>query len=317
MLLTSPDHSRRRIVSVGMFDGVHEGHRSLLRALVGRAHATGLTPSVATFRSHPRHIVRPGVRVAMLMPLEERVRQLEKAGVADIILLDFDSSLRMMTARGFMAMLHDDYDVDAMVMGFNNRFGHDRPDSPEAYREIGRDTGIEVWQAREFRCDKAPSVSSSTVRKLLAEGEVSRAAALLGHPYRLAGHVGHGKELGRTIGFPTANIEPDDPDSVIPGNGVYAVNVHLPGGGIRPGMLNIGHRPTVDSPYAPPSIEVNIFDYDADIYDKPVAVDFIAFMRHEQAFPSVDALRRRLEADREEARRIIMSECGQRHVGNP
>lgn len=117
----------------------------------------------------------------------------------------------------------------------------------------------------------------------------------------------HGKELGRTIGFPTANIEPLDSDSVIPGNGVYAVEVHLPGRITRPGMLNIGHRPTVDSPYAPPSIEVNIFDYDADLYGKPVAVDFIAFMRHEQAFESIGELTRQLAADRDEARRLCLN----------
>lgn len=304
MLLTKPDHNAHRIVSVGMFDGVHEGHRSLLRDLTSRAATLGLTPAVVTFRCHPRHLVKPGVRVAMLMSLDERIEKLHQCGVADVILLDFDEHLRMMSAHDFMDMLHNDYNVDAVVMGFNNRFGHDRPEGIEEYRKIGERTGITVYSGAEYKCDTAAAVSSSTVRGLLAAGDVEKAASLLGHSYRLSGKVVHGKELGRTIGFPTANIEPVDHDSVIPGNGVYAVMVHLPEGESHPGMLNIGHRPTVDSPYAPPSIEVNIFDYEGYLYDKLVAVDFIAFMRHEQAFQSVDDLRRQLSADRDEARRL-------------
>lgn len=307
MLLTEADHSYRRIVSVGMFDGVHEGHRSLLRDLVTTASRLGLRPAAVTFRNHPRHLVKPGQRVAMLMSLEERVEKLHQCGVEDVILLDFDEKTRMMTAREFMDMLHSDYNVDCIVMGFNNRFGHDRPEGMEAYREIGATLGINILSAAEYKCDTATAVSSSTVRKLLASCEVEKAARLLGHPYRLAGTVVHGKELGRTIGFPTANISPSDPDNVIPGNGVYAVVVHLPDGTSRHGMLNIGHRPTVDSPYAPPSIEVNIFDYHADLYDKPVTIDFIAFMRHEQAFNSIDELTRQLEADRDEARRLCLN----------
>lgn len=304
MLLTKPDHSTRRIVSVGMFDGVHEGHRSLLRDLACHATELGLTPAAVTFRCHPRHLVKPGVRVAMLMSLDERIEKLYQCGITDVILLDFDGHLRMMSAHDFMAMLHDDYNVDAIVMGFNNRFGHDRPENAEDYRKIGDSIGVRVYTASEYRCETSEAVSSSAVRHLLAGGEVEKAAKLLGHPYRLYGKVVHGKELGRTIGFPTANIKPADNDSIVPGNGVYAVKVHIPDGQTRTGMLNIGHRPTVDSPYAPPSIEVNIFDYEGDLYDKPVAVDFIAFMRHEQAFQSVDDLRRQLIADRDKARRL-------------
>lgn len=305
MLLTKPDRSTRRIVSVGMFDGVHEGHRALLRNLCDHAAALRLTPAAVTFRSHPRHFVKPCSRVAMLMSVADRVEKLSEYGVKDIILLDFDEHTRMMSARDFMKMLHDDYNVDAIVMGFNNRFGHDRPEGADAYRDIAGSLGIKLYTADEYHSEAAPAVSSSTVRQLLADCDVNKAAALLGHPYRLSGTVAHGKELGRTIGFPTANIEPCDNDSVIPGNGVYAVIVHLPDGSTRPGMLNIGHRPTVDSPYAPPSIEVNIFDYDADLYNKPVAVDFIAFMRHEQAFQSLEELKRQLSDDRDEARRLI------------
>lgn len=307
MLLTQPDHSHRRIVSVGMFDGVHEGHRALLRDLLDKGAELHLRPAAVTFRCHPRHLVKPGNRVAMLMSLDERIDKLHRCGIEDVILLDFDEKTRMMSARDFMVMLHNSYDVKAIVMGFNNRFGHDRPEGIEAYREIGAPLGIRVFAAKEYRCDPSLAVSSSAVRHLLASCEVKKATRLLGHPYRLAGRVVHGKELGRTIGFPTANIEPLDSDSVIPGNGVYAVEVHLPGGITRPGMLNIGHRPTVDSPYAPPSIEVNIFDYDADLYGKPVAVDFIAFMRHEQAFESISELTRQLAADRDEARRLCLN----------
>ncbi len=305
MLLTAPDTARRRIVSVGMFDGVHEGHRALLRSLLDRARTTGLTPSVATFRNHPRRIVRPGERVTMLSALDERLRKLSECGVEDVVLLDFDERLRKLSAVEFISCLHSDYAVDAIVMGFNNRFGHDLPEHVSDYRTLAAPLGVEVYGAGEYRVAGTPAVSSSTVRRLLAACDVESAATILGHPYRLDGRVVHGKELGRTIGFPTANIVPADPASVIPGNGVYAVTVTLPDGTARPGMMNIGHRPTVDSPDSVPSLEVNIFDFDGDIYDKPVTVSFIAFLRHEIAFPSVEALRRRLEADRESVRKII------------
>lgn len=298
MLLKSPDHSRPRIVAIGMFDGVHEGHRSLLRSLVERARVERMTPAVVTFSGHPRHVVAPGKRVAMLMPLRRRIGLIEECGVDDVILLDFDERLMMLDARSFMRMLHDDYRVEGIVMGFNNRFGHDRPEGIDAYRRLGLEAGVKVWMEDEFKSPEATLVSSSTVRRLLADCDVARASRLLGRPYRLEGIVVHGKELGRTIGFPTANIEPVDADSIVPGNGVYAVIVNLPGGERRRGMLNIGHRPTVDNPYSPPSIEVNIFDFEGDIYGKPVAVDFIAFMRHERAFNSINELKSQLEADR-------------------
>lgn len=294
-LIDRPDNTHGRIAAVGMFDGVHGGHRCLLDTLSAHGRRLGLKPVAVTFRSHPRTLTS-GSTMAMLSTLDEKLRRLDAEGV-DVVLLDFDEKLRMMSAGEFMAMLARDYGVKAMVIGFNNRFGHDRPATIDDYRKLGQQCGIEVFAADEFKCDAAPKVSSSAIRRLIGEGRVEGAARLLGRPYAIEGIVVHGKELGRKIGFPTANIEPVDPSILVPGNGVYAARVALADGSVWPGMLNIGHRPTVDGDNAPRSIEVHIIGFDGDIYGTRVAVEFVAFLRHERAFPSLEALKEQLSAD--------------------
>ncbi len=299
-LIDRYDNTHGRIAAVGMFDGVHGGHRCLLDTLSAHGHRLGLQPVAVTFRNHPRTLTS-GDTMAMLSTLDEKLRRLEAEGV-DVILLDFDEDLRMMSAGEFMAMLARDYGVEAMVIGFNNRFGHDRPDSIEAYGELGKKCGIKVFAADEFKCGSVSKVSSSAIRSLLGDGRVEEAACLLGRPYVIEGSVVHGKELGRKLGFPTANIEPLCHGILVPANGVYAVRVALADGSVWPGMLNIGHRPTVDGDDAPRSIEVHIIGFDGDIYGSLVAVEFVAFLRHEQAFTSLEALKGQLAAD---ARRTV------------
>lgn len=292
------DLTRPRMAAIGMFDGVHAGHCHLIDMLVRSAAERSLQPVAVTFADHPRALTDPEGAPRMLSSYRSRVGELVGAGAAGVVVLDFDERLRSMTARDFMAMLRRDYNVRALLMGYNNRFGHDRPEGIEAYRAIGRETGMEIVAADEYRAgEEHRHVSSSEVRRCLARGDVGAAAMLLGHEYTLEGIVEHGKQLGRSIGFPTANIHPCDPRRIIPANGVYAVRVALPDGTVRAGMMNIGHRPTVDTPDAPPSLEVHILDYDGDLYGREVSVSFVARLRDERRFPDIDRLRAQLTAD--------------------
>lgn len=306
MILRENDNSRNRIAAVGMFDGVHLGHRSLVATLTARGNELGLTPTAVTFTNLPRKVVNASDSTELLSSIDEKIAMLTEAGIEDVILLDFDAELRRMSAHDFMAMLARDYSVRAMVIGFNNRFGHDRPADIDTYSAIGKEVGIQVIRADEFQDTKVAHVSSSTIRNLLKHHNVAEARRLLGHPYTLTGTVVHGKEIGRSIGYPTANVEPDaEAHRLIPGRGVYAVTVTLPDGTTHPGMLNIGHRPTVEKNMSPVTIEVHIMDFTGDIYYDRVSINFIEFMRHEQQFASLDALKSQLAADASRARDIV------------
>lgn len=305
MILTEQsDHSHPRIAAIGTFDGVHLGHRHLIDELCRQGELYGLVPTVVTFANHPRRLVDPGFKLDMLMSVEERIEELTNAGIADVILFKFDNSTRTMSARDFLRRLRRDFDVKVLLMGFNNRFGHDRIADFDRYREIGREEGVDVIRSDEFTSDEAPSVSSSIIRNALNSYHPETAAALLGHPYSITGTVEHGKELGRTIGFPTANLRPTNPDRLIPPDGVYVAEAVLPDTTRRRAILNIGHRPTVDSESAPKSIEVHILDYDGDLYGQKIQIEFLHFIRKEQRFESLDQLRRQLESDAEKARRF-------------
>lgn len=305
-IITGSDRSTRRIAAVGMYDGVHLGHKFLIDYLRLEASSRGLTPSVITFSRHPLTLVRPLEAPGLLTPLDDRLRQLGEAGADDIVMLTFNESLRRKTAREFLSLLHRSYGIDALVLGFNNRFGHDRPGAFEDYKAIGAEVGVEVIAAPEFRGLGSP-VSSSVIRGHLLSGAPEKAIEALGHPYRLRGMVTHGQSLGRTIGFPTANVTPSDKDSLIPKAGAYAAFVTTPDGERRQAMVNIGFRPTVTDPDAPGklSIEAHIFDFIGYLYDEEVTVEFIRFLRNEKRFSSVEKLTDQLRADATKARKLL------------
>lgn len=294
--LRKPDTTRRRVAAVGMWDGVHRGHRFLIDFVRQRAAATGLTPAVVTFEGHPMLTVCPDRAPRLLTSTSGRLELLDRAGVADCILLDFNERLRSLTAREFLTMLSRDYGVSELVVGFNNRFGSDRTLEMSDYIHIGESLGMTVTPAPEFVAEGSP-VSSSRIRALLSEGQPDAASSLLGRPYSLSGIVEKGKQLGRTLGFPTANLRPERPDALIPAPGVYAARAITPDGIARTAMVNIGSRPTVDTPDAPQSIEAHIFNFSGDLYGRPLSLEFLRYLRPERRFPSIEALRHAIEAD--------------------
>lgn len=297
----------RHIASIGMFDGLHAGHRFLLRQLRSEANARGLTPLAITFPTHPLHIIAPERAPMLLSTTSEKEALLHAAGVTPLM-LPFDNELRNTSASRFLTLLHTRHQVDALLLGFNNRFGHDAPSGFHSYRQLAEQAGIELIQANELPTGSAPTVSSSLIRGFLASGSIDQANTLLGRPYSVNGTVVHGRRLGHTIGFPTANLQPGSPLKLIPSEGVYAAMALLPGGERHPAVVNIGHRPTVESTSdAPLSIEAHIIGFTGNLYGQPLTLEFMARIRSEQRFDSIDTLRKAIEADRAAALSLLDS----------
>lgn len=290
--------------TIGMFDGVHLGHRHILSYLCRYAGEHGLRSMVVTFENHPRTVLRPDAPFLTLMTPRQRLEALSETGVDATLLLHFDEHLASLSSQEFMRLLHDRYGVALLLVGYDHRFGHDRDATFSDYVEYGRQAGIEVVRIPEFHSPLG-RISSSRIRELLMEGRVEDAGRMLSRPYRLCGKVEKGLQIGRTIGFPTANIAPGA-GLVVPGRGVYAVRVLLPDGRRCGGMLNIGVRPTFGGE-TKESIEVNIFDFNDDIYGDGLSVDFVAKLRDERKMSSADALRAQLAVDREQALDILKS----------
>lgn len=285
-----------------MFDGVHRGHSHLLRQVIDTAALTGLTPALVTFSAHPSLIINPQRAVKTLTDTPRRLDLLRENGASDIILLDFNDSLRHYSARQFLQMLHDDYAVDCLIVGFNNRFGHNRAETFDDYRRYGSEIGMDVIEATESTDCK---VSSSIIRRLLECGDVEQAALLLGRPFMLEGTVVEGKRIGHKIGFPTANIRPSSPLALIPASGVYAVRVTDTETDERhPAMLNIGCRPTVNADCSDITVEAHLLDFSGNLYGHRLGVEFLARLRDEKRFDSLPDLKAQLIRDAEAVREL-------------
>ena len=236
------------------------------------------------------------------MTLDKKIEAIAATAPDYLILLDFDDSLSQYTAQQFMELLHGRYGVNTLVMGYNHRFGHDRSTTFAHYVEQGKRLGVEVVKAPEYLGQYAP-VSSSIVRQLIAGGRVEDAMNCMGHPFELEGKVVHGFHNGRGIGFPTANVGELPPGMILPHNGAYAVMVAIDGQWYK-GMVNIGYRPTLDNGHQL-SIEVNIFDFDNDIYGKPITLQFVRFLRLEFKLGSIEQLRAQLTHDKALSQKIL------------
>lgn len=306
-----------------MFDGVHLGHRHLFAQLRELCRLNGLTPLVFTFPKHPLQIVNPAVVPPLLSEPEEKLALMEQCGFSrnQVEFLLFDSDLRSLSAREFIAMLRDRYGVTTILRGFNNRFGTERNLTPADYRRIGLEENVQILDATELSLNAPPSTlspsstplaatlspSSSEIRARLMAGDIATANLLLGYPYPLSGTVEPGKQLGRQLGFPTANIHPDHPDKLLPSPGVYICTAILPiTSEPHPAMVNIGMRPTIDGINNHLTIEANILNLDADLYGLALTIQFHHRLRGEIRFASLSDLRKQLATDREATLRYFV-----------
>lgn len=279
-------------LTIGFFDGVHQGHRYLLQQLEELAAANGLSAAALTFDRHPRTVVQPNFVPSLLTTQEEKLDLLSKAFSGKIIVLPFTQELSEMTAKEFMQnILREKLNAELLLMGYNHRFGHGGG-NPEEYVTWGHETGIRVCLAKALAGEK---VSSSRIRNLISLGDVKKANNLLGYPYFLTGEVTEGKQIGRQIGFPTANLTLPE-QKLMPACGVYAVWVTMPDHSKRGGMLCIGHRPTVEQ-NGEISVEVHIFDFNGNLYGTSISIDFIEKLRDERHFDSLEELQKQLMLD--------------------
>lgn len=288
---SAPEIREGKVAAVGTFDGVHRGHRAVLERLRDYARENGLTPLAITFKEHPLKVIDPTRVPGTLTPLDKKKKLLIEAG-ANPLPIDFDRSLMNVTAKEWMKNLRDDNAVEAMVVGYDNTFGCDGITlSLEDYRNIGKELGIEIISAPEIK-----NVSSSAIRKAVAEGKMEEAAEMLGRPYSITSKVKPGNSLGHTIGFPTANIYPEE-GIAIPKPGVYAAIVKtLDDGKKHKAMVNVGHRPTVMRG-EDLVIEAHLLDWNGNLYDRDITVRFLKRMRDEKKFESIEALKQQLRLD--------------------
>ena len=285
------------VIATGFFDGVHIGHRMVIRQLVDAAAARGDESMVITFWPHPRNVLQQEARsFRLLTGLEQKRKMLLELGVDRVEVLDFTREFSRMTAEEYLSMLKERYGAAAVLIGYDNRMGSDAK-RPSEVAAVAQSLGLEVIRTEAVRTEPGYEVSSTMIRNLLAEGDVVGAGDMLGYRYSVQGVVVAGNRLGRTIGFPTANIRLYDPLKMVPGDGVYFVEVETLEKTFY-GMCNIGCKPTVASGNAR-TIETNIFGLDEDIYGLDMKITFIRKLRNEVRFGSLEELRVQLEADRD------------------
>lgn len=283
------------VATIGFFDGVHRGHRFLIREMRDIARTRRLPSAVVTFSQHPRMALHTDYRPALLNSFDEKLAHLAATGVDYCIVLDFTQALSRLTAEEFITILSREWNVKTLLTGYDHRFGRDRADGFETYAACASACGMEALKASPL-IDDGVAVSSSEVRKQLSAGRVERVAQLLACPYQLKGHIVEGNRIGRTLGFPTANIRIDDPCKILPCEGVYAVEATLAEKTYK-GMLYIGRRPTLDAG-DPVRLEVHLLDFDGDIYGHAIKVAFMRRVRDDIRFGSLDELREQLERDK-------------------
>ena len=279
---------KKVVATIGFFDGVHVGHRFLIDELKQIGKKIGLPTAVITFSNHPRSVLQSDYQPKLLNVAEEKLKQLETTGIDYCIVLNFTPDLAKQTAQTFIStVLAQQLQVDTLLIGYDHRFGHNREDGFEQYKQYGAEYGMKVLKATQYSEGEA-SISSSEIRRLLATSHVEEAARLLTYPYRIKGHIVSGYKVGRKLGFPTANIQVDEPYKIIPGTGVYAVWVYWEDKRYK-GMLHIGNRPTLENGDHI-TLEVHILDFDEDIYNNEITVSFIHHIRENVKFNSIEEL---------------------------
>jgi riboflavin kinase/FMN adenylyltransferase len=302
----------RSVLTIGMYDGVHVGHRTVIEQVRERAAVTGARSIVVTFDRHPMSVVRPGAEPRLLTTLEQRLELLESTGVDATAVVSFDDAQSHETAPAFVErVVVGALMAETVIVGSDFHFGHMRQGNVTLLREMGERNGFTAEPVRLVpRADGVDEpVSSTAIRRALAGGEIDTANRMLGRPHEIRGTVIDGDKRGRTIGFPTANVAVPE-GMCIPADGVYAAVYRRPDGTEHPCAVNIGRRPTFYNDAQHSLIEAHLLDFAGDIYGEAAAVQFLAFLRSEKRFAGLDELKAQLVLDIEHARNAVLARRG-------
>ncbi len=298
------------VATVGTFDGVHLGHRDVIERLVARSREMGLPSLLVTFDPHPLEIVNPAAAPQLLTLGEEKLEVIAETGVDYMAVVPFTAALATYSAEQFVEIvLRRCFRMQELLIGYDHGFGRERAGNVEVLRELGAAKGFGVEVIPPVADPAGQSISSTSIRRAIAGGDLRRAVEALGRPYSVSGRVIAGEQRGRGLGFPTINLGPPPRRKVLPPEGVYAVRVQTPRGP-RDGMMNLGPRPTFDD--AGTSIEAHLFDSDEDLYGSAVRIDFHARLRETRKFSSPAALMEQLGRDEKAARRALTRPAGSR-----
>lgn len=290
------------IVTIGTFDGVHLGHQKIVAQITQNAHALNCESLVLTFFPHPRMVLQEGTEMKQLNTLNEKIALLDNLGIDNLVVHPFDKEFSRLTAEEFVKkVLVDVFKIKKIIIGHDHRFGRNRTATIDDLINFGETYGFVVEQISAKEINEV-SISSTKIRNALLEGNIELATNYLGYDYSLTGIIFKGKQLGRTIGYPTANITIEEDYKLIPNNGVYIAKSVLNGKTVF-GMMNIGNRPTVDG--TKQTIEINFFDFKQDLYEKKITISLLHRMRSEQKFESIDALKNQLGKDKKTALSFI------------
>ncbi|GAA0134197.1 bifunctional riboflavin kinase/FAD synthetase [Paenibacillus sp. YSY-4.3] len=295
--------ARPQVLAIGQFDGLHLGHVSVIETAVRMAASLNLPAAVMTFHPHPKEVMKKGDYDGYLTPPQEKERILKSLGVDYVYIVEFNDAFSRVSPQNFVAGVLVPLQVHTAVVGFDFRYGYRGEGEAGMLRELSDNT-LEVHTVPPFLIDEE-KVSSSGIRRALAEGEVQLAARWLGRRYAIHGIVMHGEKRGRTIGFPTANLRPDE-YFVLPIKGVYAVRVNYEGQWLS-GVMNVGVKPTFHNDKSAPSLEIHLFDFNGDLYGQSLSVELVEFIREERKFGSIDELVAQISKDADTARNLLLS----------
>lgn len=292
------DREPHASLTLGSFDGVHLGHHALLDKVLEGEH-----PTVVTFDPHPQHVLgNHKDRLRILTPVEEKLAKLELAGIERVVIMPFSKALASWSANQFLkGLLLDTIGMKRLVVGFNHSFGRNREGNLDFMKAKAPEYGYEL-EVVDARLVEQIAVSSTRIRNALTQGDLREANASLGRAYRVEATVVRGEGRGRDLGFPTANLEPLDPDQLVPAEGVYAVRVHY-AGRMHDGVGSIGRKETFGE--NPLTLEVHLFNFADDLYDKVVQVEWVEFLRGQEAYSSAEALIDQMNKDAAQAKEIL------------
>lgn len=294
--------TKKIIVTLGTFDGMHIGHQAILSKLKLQKKIYGYQTLVLTFFPHPRMVLKTDHQISLLNTIDERIKQIENFGIDHLVVQEFTQEFANLSAEEFVKkILVDQFNIGKIIIGYDHRFGKNRSADIHDLIKFGNKYHFDVEQISAEELNDV-SVSSTKIRKALTEGNVALAKTYLGYPYTVSGKVVSGKQLGRTIGYPTANVQVVEDYKLIPAIGVYVVGVTVKGRDLY-GMLSIGTNPTVGG--IEKTIEVNIFDFNDDIYNEEITIHFLTKIRNEENFGSVDLLIEALKKDETYSRNFI------------